>query len=471
MIGGAEQRQGELRSEKLRPTSEGPGSIPGTSTTFQFAEVYMAKTDRALVLGASVAGLLAARALSDTFHNVVVLDRDELPATPRRRPGVPQGRQVHGLLARGATVLETLFEGITSSLIAGGALSCDIQNDIHWWIDGRLIVPQQSALRGVLCSRPMLEHHIRQRVAALPNVRIVSGTTATGLRADTQRRHITAVTAVSGGEPERDWPAAMVVDATGRGSRLLAWLAALGLPAGETEAIELDFAYVSRIFRRRPGDLGGRLGGNSAMYPGQRHAGFVLAQENDTFINSVSGAFGETPPTDEAGMLAWAETLANPDMAEIMRTAEPISEPVLMRFPREARHRYEKINGLPENLVAVGDALCSFNPAYGQGMTIAALEALQLRDLALESRRDLGVRFWATVGDIIDPPWQMATAGDLALGRSDIPASADSDYMSRLRSLAAVDPVVGRALLRVINLLDPPARLADPEIAARVLGS
>jgi 2-polyprenyl-6-methoxyphenol hydroxylase-like FAD-dependent oxidoreductase len=431
------------------------------------------RTGRAIVVGASMAGLCTARALHETFGEVIVLDRDALPDGPAPRRGVPQGRHAHGILARGLAALDELFDGLSIELIQRGALPGDVQLDMHWWLDGRLLAPARSGLGGLAVSRPLLEDVIRRRVAALPGVMIVADCEAVDLLPSAEGSRVAGVGTARAGSLAVVGDADLVVDAGGRASRSPIWLRSLGYPAAAEEGIDVRLTYVSRLFHRTGRELNGRLGTAIAAYPGSPRAGLVLAQEGDRFIASISGWFGEVPPTDGAGMTAWAQGLAAGDIAEIFGGARPLGDPVPMRFPPAVRRRYELLDDFPGGYLVTGDAVCSFNPIYGQGMTVLALEALLLRDLLAEGRDDLPRRFFAGVAELIEAPWSLANRNDLRFPQSG-GGAAETDYdryLARLRHRLADDPVLATAFLRVTNLVDAPESLLAPEIMARVAGS
>ena len=212
--------------------------------------------DHAVVLGASMGGLTAARVLADAYGRVTVVDRDLLPAPGVQRRGVPQGRHAHGLLARGREALEELFPGLTDELVARGALYGDIQLHGRWYNEGVRLRQAPSGLNSLSVSRPLLEGHVRRRLAAFPNVSIVDGCDVAGLVATPDRRRVTGVRMLrrGAGGPGQVLEADLVVDATGRGSRSPAWLAALGYEPPEQEAVRPRIAYASAVYRRRPAE-------------------------------------------------------------------------------------------------------------------------------------------------------------------------------------------------------------------------
>jgi 2-polyprenyl-6-methoxyphenol hydroxylase-like FAD-dependent oxidoreductase len=434
----------------------------------------MVRTGRAIVIGASMGGLLAARVLSETFERVTVIDRDTLPEGSATRRGVPQGRQVHGLLARGFSALDELFPGLPDDLVAQGALIGDSLRDFHWYYDGHLLAPGPSGLMGLAVSRPLLEYTVRQRVGALAGVEIVDRVDASGLATTVDRCRVTGVQVVSrgGGQP---WtiPADLVVDATGRGSRAHVWLAKLGYVVPTEERVRVNVTYVTRHYERKPDDIGGRLGAVSAWYPGKPRLGFMLAQEGDRFGLVLAGILGEEPPLHPEGYLSYARSLDSPDIAEIVTNARPLDDPVLMRFPANVRRRYERLREFPDRYLPFGDALCSFNPTYGQGMTVAALEALLLRRLLVDGQHRLARRFFRGAAKIINIPWALAVGGDLRFpaveGRRPPMNRLVNGYLARYHAAAAHDPLLGTAFLRVANLIDPLPFLFAPGLVRRVL--
>lgn len=426
----------------------------------------------AVVIGASIAGLLAARALSETYTRVTVIDRDTLPDHPAPRKGVPQGRFAHALLAAGADVLEELFPGLRAEMIASGAFTCDIQGDYRWYLDGYPLRQAHAGLTVIGLTRPLLEHLIRARVAGLPGVTIVSPAEVTGL--ETAGGRVTGVR-VRSGQAEEPLPADLVVDAAGRGSRALVWRRELGYPAIPAAEIRANAVYLTRHYRREPHFLDGTEGATFVPFPAQPRGALVLPQENDRFALVLAGILGEEPPSDEAGMLAFAESLPAPEVVRVLRLATPLDEPAVTRYPASLRYYYEKADKHPDGFLVTGDAVCSFNPVYGQGMTVAALEAAALARLLAEGTARLPARFYAAAAKAINVAWDLAAGGDLRYpqveGRRPPGSGLINRYLDRYRAAASVDPVLGKTFLQVANLTEPPSRLLAPGHVIRVLRS
>jgi len=431
--------------------------------------------DRAVVLGGSVAGLLAARVLADAYAEVVVVERDELPRAAAHRRGVPQSRHIHGLLAGGQQALEELFDGLTAELVDLGAPAGDMLQDLRAYFGGHRLQPGPSGLLALQASRPMLEASLRARVRALPSVRFMDRCDVAGLTTTPDGGRVTGVRVVRrlDGSAEQTVTADLVVDATGRGSRTPTWLEMLGYPRPPVDRVQIGIGYASRTYRFVPGLLDGRLGILNAPTPDHPRGGALATIENDRLLVTLFGILGDHPPTDPAGFADFAATLQFPDINEALHEAEPLDEPVPFRHPASVRHRYERLSRFPDGLVVIGDAMCTFNPVYGQGMSVAALQALALRDHLQQHTTPQPTRFLRHIGRIVDVPWNMATGGDLAFpkvaGRRTVQMRLLNGYLAKLLAGAAHDPRLGRAFLRVAGLVDPPQALLAPGVAARVL--
>ncbi|WP_448640211.1 FAD-dependent oxidoreductase [Geodermatophilus sp. URMC 63] len=432
----------------------------------------------AVVIGASMAGLLAARVLAEHVGRVVVLDRDTLPDDAVARGGAPQSAHAHGLLARGRRALEELLPGLTADLVARGALSGDMQADFRWISQGRPMAVATSGLEGLMVSRPLLEREVRRRVLADPRIGVRERVDVRSLVHDASGR-VTGVEGLDRDDPPGDglrrWDADLVVDASGRQSCAPEWLAASGFEPPEEERVEVDVAYATRHYRREPGHLDGALGLALAGTPDNPRGGVLLAQEGDRWVCGLGGILGDRPPLDHAGFEAYAASLPSPALYEVIRSAEPLDEPRRFRFPASVRRRYERLARSPRGLLVTGDAVCSFNPVYGQGMAVAALEALALRDVLRGGldRPSLAQEFWRACAPVVDVPWQIAAGGDRRY--PGVPGPVDrrtrllNGYVARVQRAAAVDPAVGTAFLRVANLEAPPPSLMAPSVLARVV--
>jgi 2-polyprenyl-6-methoxyphenol hydroxylase-like FAD-dependent oxidoreductase len=438
----------------------------------------MMAPDHAVVIGGSVAGLLAAAALSDSGARVTVYERDSLTAGPGHRRGVPQSRHLHALHARGAQALDELLPGFRSDMVAAGGVVADTQGDAHWYLDDYLLKPAPSGLEGIGLSRPALEWLIRSRVAKQPGVTITDGTDVTGLvTADGRVTGVKVRAARTPDAAEETVPADLVVDAAGRGSRTPVWLAELGLPVPESIRIRSGVTYVCRFYARDQDQLDGRFGSLVTPYPGKPRGGAVLRQEGDRFMVLLAGMAGVEPPLDPDDMLAFADSLACPDLASVMRRSAPLSEPVKYTYPESTWHHYESLGTYLGGLLVIGDAISSFNPIYGQGITIATLEALILRGLLGGAPAAAGLerRYFGLVGKLVAEAWETSASSDLRFpeieGKRRPGAGLIDAYGVKFRAAASVDPVLGATFLRVANMIDKPAKLLAPATLVRVFRS
>jgi len=422
----------------------------------------------AIVIGGSIAGLLATRVLADHFEQVTLIERDTFPAEGEHRRGVPQSRHTHGLLVSGGQVLDRLFPGIWNELIEGGAVKGDIAGDARWFLEGGCLCKFPSGLHGLLMSRPYLEGKVRRHVMGLTNVRTREGCAVEGLAATDDKQRVTGI------KTEGEIVAAdLVVDASGRGSHSPQWLGAMGYARPEEQRVEIAMGYTTRLFRRSSLDLDGDGAAIIPPTPEGKQAGAMLAQEGDRWTVTLISYFGNYAPTELEGFIEFARNLPAPYIYEVIRRAEPISEPASARFPASVRRRYEKLDRFPAGFVVFGDAISSFNPMYGQGMSVAALEAVELAATLAESQSDLGRRFFRRAAKVVDIPWNIVVGSDLRIPETIGPRNAGVNfinwYMAKLHKAAHHDAVAALAFYKVGNLLAPPQSVMHPRIAARVL--
>lgn len=431
--------------------------------------------ERAVVLGGSMAGLLAARVLADAYAEVVIVDRDELTGVTTARRGVPQGRHVHGLLARGQQILEELFPGFTQDAVDAGIPTGDL-GELRWYFNGVRLAPSNAGCLCVSAARPVLESRVRARVAALPNVMFAEGQDITGLVTTRDRGRVTGVRIQRhGGDGAEDvLDADLVVDATGRGSRTPVWLEEFGYRRPEEERIKIDLTYTTRLYRLPDESiLRGDLSINPVSSPSHPRGAFFSRIEDGRCALSLTGVLGDAAPTDPEGFLEFARSLPVPDIYEVIKDAEPLGDPVSFRYPASVRRHYEKLDRFPGRLLVMGDAVCSFNPVYGQGMTVAALESLVLRDLLKEGAHPEPLRFLKDVSAVIDVPWQISAGGDLAYPEIEAPrplmARVMNGYMAKVQAAATRDGFVTRTFMRVAGLVEPPQAMMRPGMILRVL--
>ncbi|WP_025616721.1 FAD-dependent monooxygenase [Salinispora cortesiana] len=430
--------------------------------------------DRAVVLGAGMAGLLAARLLADSYRHVTLVDRDALPDTAQPRRAVPQGPHIHGLLGRGQQVLEELFPGFTRGMASLGVPVGDFGTSLSWYFSGQMIEPSETGLICVSATRPFLENWVRERVRALPGVTLLDRADIVGLTVSGDRVTGVRVQAHGAGGAERLLAADLVVDASGKSSRTPRWLRELRYPEVPEERVKIDLTYTTADFR---GPLsihltGDRIGLVCVASP-RSPRGATLVRTQDRYSLSLYGLLGDRPPTDPDGFLAFARSLPVPEIHAAVAGAQLLDPPVSMRFPANVRRRYERVDRLPEGLLVLGDAACTFNPIYAQGMTVAAIEALVLRDHLRRGHPPRPRAFFRDLAAVVDAPWDMAAGGDLGFpgvrGRRSVAVRMGNFYIPRLQAAAARDARLSAAFLRTAGLVDPPTALMRPNVVSRVL--
>lgn len=427
----------------------------------------------AIVIGASIGGLVAARILSAHFDRVTVFDRDMLPAGIENRRGVPQGRHGHGLLTSGLRGLKQLFPRLEKSLLDGGAIAGDVIGSARWFQHGHYKAKFPSGCEALLFSRPLLEVTLRRQVLELPNVRIVDNTRVLGVMASKDR--VEGVRVQQAAERGVTYAADFVVDAGGRASRAPEWLQDLGYERPKEEEVFIGLGYTTRLFRRVPTDLGGDVAAIIAPKPPKEmRVGFALAMEGNRWIVTMGGWLGNHCPRDPEGYLEFSKGLATQDIYGLISRAEPLTDATSFAFPSNLRRRYDRLKRFPKGFLVTGDALCSFNPLYGQGMSVATLEALALRD-CLESESstdDVWRPFFKAASRVIDGPWMIASGGDFAFegvtGSRPFANGAINWYLERVHKAASTNRRVCRAFFDVANLLATPPALFKPSIVARV---
>ena len=440
----------------------------------------------AVVIGGSIAGLLAARVLADHFAHVTIVERDQFPDAPIFRPGVPQARQVHVLLVRGQQLLEHYLPGFTANLQKHQGHIVSFTDDLRLSA-GNYWLPQfPGTIPFVSCSRPLLEWTVRQEVLRHTNITTLPLQEATGLLATPDRTHITGVQvrARDGQAPDlsptTDVLADLVVDATGRHSHAAEWLQALGYAAPPTTHIDAHIGYATRVVRLPPAATPPWKG----MYimanpPTSLRGGLITQLEGTTdWIVGLVGCGGTYPPTDDAGFLEFARNLAYPDLYEVIKDAETLTPIYGYRDTSNLLHHYEQMRRFPESLVVVGDAVAAFNPIYGQGMTTATLGAAQLdaqlRRQGTRSLDGLGRRFQRALAKDVAVPWQFSTSGDFRVpgvtgGKATFTINALNGYLDRLYWIMPKSRRAHLAFLNAINMSAPPTALFHPAILGRVL--
>jgi len=436
-------------------------------------EVQQQSQATAIVIGGGIAGLLTARVLSDFYQQVLIFERDSLPLSAEPRKGVPQGQHAHGLLGRGQEILEELFPGLTQHLLNQGAVC----GSGRFFSGGGYHYPVIFGNNGLRLSRPCLETAVRTFLLRRANVQIVENSSVLGIMANENHSRITGIrfTRRHSDATEEHASAQLLVDASGRGSRAATWLEQFGYQKPETELVKVDMGYASRFYHRESHHFNGDVIANIAPSLANTRACGMMAQEGERWIVTLAGYFGDYPPTDEQGFLAFARSLAVPDIHDIIRKATPLSDAVPFRFSANQWRHYEKLTRFPEGFLVLGDAICSFTPIYGQGITVAALEAVTLQQCLTARTPNLARRFFAEISKVASIPWSITVGNDKRLSGTQEDSSLKSRflswYMPKFHVAARHDPIVSLAFRKVGNLYASPVSLLHPRIMRRVLWS
>jgi 2-polyprenyl-6-methoxyphenol hydroxylase-like FAD-dependent oxidoreductase len=437
--------------------------------------------NHAIVIGGSMAGLLAARVLSEYFEQVTIVERDQLPVGPDSRKGVPHDRHFHILLAKGFELLDVLFPGISQDLTEAGATPLELGIDGRWLFAAGWAPISDLGVNTLICSRPLLEWAVRQRVAAQPNVTFTEQTEVQELMSDAAKTTITGIRIRSRKHDDstmNEISADLVVDASGRTSHLPEWLAALGYPAPSQTSINPFLGYATRYYKRPEHfSVDWKSIYIFADPPKIPRAGALFPLEGDRWIVTVGGAAKDYPPTDEVGFMDYVRSLRDPIIYDLIKNATPLTSiSGYQKTANQLRH-YEKMTHFPENLIALGDAVCAFNPIYGQGMTTAALGAMVLRrELAKTGVNRVG--FWrkfqpALARSNVDP-WLLATSTDLLYPTTEgaqvnALISFQQWYVNALMPVGLQGGSLNKDFAQVLHLMKPPLTLFKPRYIAQLL--
>lgn len=444
----------------------------------------------AVVLGGSHAGMLAARALAGLADRVVVVERDVLPDGPAPRKGLPQARHAHMLWSGGVRAVEELLPGVTETLLAAGARRAPVTTDMVVMGPRGWFRRWPESHHVILAGRDLLDATIRDLVLADDRIELLSGVEAVGLAGDAE-----AVTGVrvrareglapgaaaardAGAAPDAEWvvPGGLVVDATGRGSRVGRWLTELGLPAVERRDVDSGLAYASRLYRAPEQARSGYPIVNVQPDPragGPGRAGFLLPIEDGHWIVTLNGTRGGEPSPEDDDFVRFArEELRHPVIGELLERAEPVSDVAYTRTTVNRRHFYERMPAWPENLTVLGDALAAYNPLYGHGLAVAAQSAVILRDVV--RRRGWGAaglsrRVQKAVARPVSTAWDLAVGQDVFCpgATEDGPTLRDrlvAAYVGRLMLTATGNGRIARRVTDVTSLERGPEVLLTPSV-------
>ncbi|MEB3982246.1 oxidoreductase [Mycobacterium sp. 663a-19] len=432
-----------------------------------------------MVIGASIGGLCAARVLSDCYDRVTLYERDALPSTPANRATVPQDRHLHMLMARGAIEFEGLFPGLLADMVAAGVPMLENRPDCIYLGAAGHVLGTGHTLRdeftAYVPSRPHLEWQLRKRVDGIGNVEIVRRSVAEP-RFDVARQRVTGVLLDPVGPDEEPEfvPADLVVDAAGRGTRLPVWLTQWGFARPPEEVVDIGINYASQLFRIPDGLIREKVVVAGASHDESLGLG-MLCYEDRTWVLTTFGVADAKPPRTFPEMLALAGTLLPGRFTGALARAEPVGEPAYHAFPASRWRRYDKLDRFPAGIVPFGDAVASFNPTFGQGMTMTSLQASHLRRALQAPEGELAANLNRATAKSTYPVWMMNAVGDITFHHATTKGPApwwwrpSGALFDQFLGAAETEPVLAEWFLRRFSLLDSLYMVPPPRIVGRTI--
>ncbi|MBE7382782.1 MAG: 2-polyprenyl-6-methoxyphenol hydroxylase-like oxidoreductase [Leptolyngbya sp. SIO1E4] len=442
----------------------------------------------AIVIGGSMAGMLSARVLSGHFEQVTILERDRFPhEQPAPRRGIPQCQQLHILLTRGRQLIETLFPGLEAELIDAGAAVIDMSADVKWLNPFGWGLRFPSGFQAFSFSRHILDWLVYQRITKIANVQVWESSYVQGLLTDAAKTAVTGV-CVRRRHPENpihvwqeDLRADLVIDASGYSSKAPKWLQAIGYEAPEETAITTAMGYASRLYKI-PQDFQADWQGVyiQAAPPHRTTMGVLYPIEDNQWIVGICATAPDQPAADEAAFLEVLRNLPSPDIYEAVKNAQATTPVRIYHPPGNRLRHYERLRRQPPGFLVLGDAVCSFTPIYGQGITVAALGVNLLQQCLQQTKADnlgqLPTDFQKQLAQVNSSAWIAATSQDAKypsvkglVKPLTPPEKAVGWYMDQLIRLTIQDPEVSRVLFNVFHMMKPSSDLFQPAVVFRVI--
>jgi 2-polyprenyl-6-methoxyphenol hydroxylase-like FAD-dependent oxidoreductase len=432
----------------------------------------------AIVVGAGIAGLAAATAVSSSFETVSVFERDALPSEPIARIGTPQARQIHVLLRGGLDALIGFLPELETELERVGAVRVRVGSQARLELPGFDPFPRRDLGFDYLSmTRPLLEFVVRRLIERQSNIALMSHCRVTQLLESPDRTAVTGIRYDDADGRGTELAADLVVDASSRGVLTLELLNRVGLPRPEERQIGIDLHYATAVFRipsSAPPDWRAVLHRPSAQ---SGRGGLLVPVENDCWQVNLTHMHGGTVPENVADFVAFAGTLRTQTIYDAIKDAVPIGPIYRFVFPCSIRRRFEALERFPDHLLPLGDAICRFNPVFGQGMSVAVQEAGALRRL-IEARmsnadplKGLAGPFFAAVQDFLAAPWMTAESDfihEKTRGQRPNDFNEQLNFNSALLRLASEDETVHQIMSAVTHLVKPFSSLRDPQIVGRV---
>jgi 2-polyprenyl-6-methoxyphenol hydroxylase-like FAD-dependent oxidoreductase len=436
-----------------------------------------AKRKHAIVIGGSFAGLMTATVLSRHYQQVTFVEKDTVHRYPEARKGQPHAKHLHGLLPCALSILYDYFPGLFEEIVDNGGVVNDFGASMNWFTHGGFKKNVFLNINGVSLSRPLLDHLVRERVLALSNVRLLDNTTVKAFLTSDDKQKVVGILMEEKQKMQVTSLAAdLVVDCTGRGSRTPQWLKEMGYEEVPIDEVKINVTYTTRLYKRNPQDIRVRSWmACTPEAPKERRNGAVFPIEENKWIISVGGWHGDQATPNEKDFLEFLKTLPNPNIYDIASTCEPLSDLIQYKYPVSIRRNYEKLHHFPMGLLVLGDAVSSFNPVYGQGISSACLQAVALDQLMNENidEKKLAKIYFRRTLKIKNKLWQMSTGEDFRFpettGTRPFGIKLVNKFVSLVHRATIKDEVVCRTFLKVMGLIDPPTKLLHPKIVWRIL--
>jgi len=434
---------------------------------------------KAIVIGGGIAGKLAAKALSSYFQHVIILeaDRETNDKVPRKR--VPQSHHPHVLLKSGEEAIEKLFPEFVTQLIENGSIVTNFTRDLKWHHFGYWKEPFSGELTMVQQSRPMLEWHLQRRINQVPNITTTYETMTEDLIVDREQNKILGVRFRSlRTGTEEELYGDMVVDASGFGSKSIEWLKTYGIEV-EEEKVWIQLFYATRLFRlksqERPEWVNLLI---SPSFPENPYGAFIQTIEENRFSVTFSGYANEHAPQTNEEFFAYAQSLPVPDVLDFLKQAEPITDIKIHKIPYQVRRRFDMASQIPEGFLVIGDAHCRFDPLFGQGISVAAMEAVELQKCLQQAEhfaKGFTQLFHKKTSKLMATPWDMATTEAFRhpkiKGKKPLLQPFKQWYTKRVYQSSALDSDIYIRLARVMNLIRTPLHLFHPKVIISVIAS
>ena len=438
--------------------------------------------EHAVVIGGSVAGMLAARVLSEHFLEVTIFERDKLPKKYENRKGVPQGKQTHAILKGGSDIIKDLFPDIWTEMLHNGSTLTDTGEDWVWFHHDVWKARPKTNLPFYFQSRPFLESHIRDRLLKeYPNVKIIEQAAVRSLINDASQKKVIGVTyeqsSSRGKRVQKHIHSDIVIDASGRGTRTPRWLEDMGYGKVPEEHVKIDICYSSRLYKP-PQNI--KRDWQVMLIYGKapdKKIGYISPIEGDRWMVTLAGYHGDAPPTDPKGFLNFAKDLARPEYYEALKGAKPLTDVWSHKLPSDYRRYYEKMRNFPDGLVVMGDAVCSFNPIFGQGMTTAAMGSKNLKN-CLERQnpkhlKGLSRRFQKGTASYNNIAWLLSTTEDMRYKETEAKRQfilpVLNWYKGVLLELSSQDENVATRFLQVMHFQKGLEAIAHPMVIFKAI--